>query len=258
MQSALSTRDVDQTQEVAATGVVDWAEEAAMGASRIRNSGDGRRGFLRKVGALLAGMTAWRSVLAVAEEYPQTIAAIDYAFQRETDAQRRYVDFAGVANQEGYKGIAYMFAAFAASEGVHARNFKGLVTRLGGQANAAPTTIKRGTTKQNLIAAVEDEIDSIDGLYPRTLERIQPEGNGEATRLVRFAWESERQHRDLIQKIRRYSPTLFEQVAKAIDEKTGLYSVCQTCGSTLTKVPTPNCPVCASAPVQYHQVPVPG
>jgi rubrerythrin len=229
-----------------------------MDAIRISRSGTGRRAFLRKMGAWLAGMTAWKSVVAATEAYPQTIAAIAYAFQRETDAHLRYVDFSGVANQEGYKGIAYMFTAFAASEGVHARNFKGLLTRLGGPVNAAPTTITRGTTKQNLIAAVDDEIDSIDGLYPRTLERIQPEGNGEATRLVKFAWESERQHRDVIQKIRRYSPMLFEQVAKAIDEKTGLYFVCQTCGSTMNKVPSPSCPVCASAPEQYRQVPIPG
>ena len=229
-----------------------------MDAIRIRNAGDGRRAFLRNAGALLAGLTAWKSVCAVTEEKGQTVVAIAYAFQRETDAQRRYVDFAGVANQEGYKGIAYMFMSFAASEGVHARNFKGLVARLGGQANAAPTTIKRGTTKQNLIAAVDDEIDSIDAFYPRTLERIRPDGNAEAMKLVKFAWESERQHRDLIQKIRRYSPMLFEQVAKAIDEKTGLYFVCQTCGSTLNKVPSPNCPVCAGTPEQYHQVPIPG
>jgi rubrerythrin len=229
-----------------------------MDAIRISKSGKGRRTFVQKMGALLAGMTAWKHVVAVTESYPQTIAAIAYAFQRETDAHLRYVDFAAAANQEGYKGIAYMFTAFAASEGVHARNFKALLTRLGGQASAAPTTIRRGTTKQNLIAAVDDEIDSIDGLYPRTLERIQPEGSGEAIRLVKFAWESERQHRDVIQKIRRYSPMLFEQVAKAIDEKTGLYFVCQTCGSTMNKVPSPNCPVCASAPEQYHQVPIPG
>ena len=109
-----------------------------------------------------------------------------------------------------------------------------------------------------MIAAVDDEIDSIDSLYPRTLERMKPEDNAEASRFVNFAWESERQHRDLIQKIRRYSPLLFEKVAKAIDEKTGLYVVCQTCGSTLNKVPSPKCPICASAPEQYRQVPVPG
>ena len=229
-----------------------------MDAIRVRSFGDGRRAFLRKLGAVAAAMTACRPALAATEGNPQTIAAIGYAFQRETDAHLRYVAFAEGANREGYKGIAYMFTAFAASEGVHARNFKGLLTRLGARANAAPTTIKRGTTKQNLIAAVEDEIDSIDDLYPRTLERVRPEGNAEAATLVKFAWESERQHRDLIQKIRRYSPMLFEQVAKAIDAKTGRYFVCQTCGSTLNKVPSPRCPVCGSAPEQYHEVPIPG
>jgi rubrerythrin len=225
---------------------------------RIRNPGDGRRAFLRRLGAVAAGMAVCRSAPAATQENAQTVAAIGYAFQRETDAHLRYVAFAEAANQEGYKGIAYMFTAFAASEGVHARNFKGLLARLRVDAQAAPTTIKLGTTKENLIAAVADEIDSIDELYPRTLERVQPEGNVEAARLVKFAWESERQHRDLIQKIRRYSPMLFEQVAKAIDAKTGRYFVCQTCGSTLNKVPSPNCPVCASPPEQYRQVPVPG
>ncbi len=196
-------------------------------------------------------------MLAAAADYPQTLAALAYALQRETNAQRRYADFAGVASQEGYKGIAYMFTAFAASEGVHARNFDGLIVRLGGEPRVGPTDIKRGTTKQNLIAAVDDEIDSIDQLYPRTLERMKAEGHEEGQRLVTFAWSSERQHRDLIQKIRRYSPMLFEQVAKAIDEKTGIYFVCQACGSTLNKVPTPKCPVCAGACEHYRQIALP-
>jgi len=229
-----------------------------MDAIRFRGSTGGRRIFLRRAGALLAGMAASRPVLAAEGQYAQTIAALAYAFQRETDAHRRYLAFAAIAGQEGYKGIAYMFTAFAVSEGIHGRNFKGLITRLGGQADAASTQIKRGTTKENLIAAVDDEIDSIDSMYPRTLERMKPEGNAEAMKLVNFAWSSEQQHRDLIQKIRRYSPMLFEQVAKTIDEKTGVYFVCQTCGSTLTAVPGPACPVCASAPDQYRQVPIPG
>jgi len=229
-----------------------------MGANRIGKPGWGRRAFLRKLAALAAGTAVARPAPAAGDAYPQTIAALAYAFQRETDATRRYVEFAGIAKREGYQGIAYMFKSFAASEGVHARNFKELITRLGGQAIPAPTAIKPGTTKQNLIAAVDDEIDSIDSLYPRTLERMKPEDNAEASRFVNFAWESERQHRDLIQKIRRYSPLMFEKVAKAIDEKTGLYFVCQNCGSTLNKVPSPKCPICASAPERYQQVPVPG
>lgn len=217
----------------------------------------GRRAFLHEAGALALGIAFWKRA-AAAEPHAETLAALAYAFQRETDAHRRYVAFAEVAGKEGYKGIAYMFAAFAVSEGIHGRNFKGMIVRLGGQADPAPTSIRRGTTKENLIAAVDDEIDSIDAMYPRTLERMKPEGNAEAMKLVGFAWSSERQHRDLIQKIRRYSPMLFEQVAKTIDEKSGVYFVCQTCGSTLNAVPSPKCPVCSSAPDQYRQVPVPG
>jgi len=229
-----------------------------MRAKRTRGLRSGRRHFLRRAGTLLAGWAAWRPALAAAESYPQTIAALIYALQRETDAQRRYVEFAVKATQEGYKGIAYMFTAFAVSEGLHARNFKALIAQLGGQGNVGPTAIPPGNTKANLIAAVNDEIDSIDNLYPSTLQRMQAEGHGEASRLVKFAWESERQHRELIQKIRRYSPMLFERVAKEIDDKTGLYFVCQTCGSTLNRIPAPSCPVCGSAPEQYRQVPVPG
>ncbi|MGE5088389.1 MAG: rubrerythrin family protein [Candidatus Levyibacteriota bacterium] len=231
-----------------------------MGTNRIRKPGDGRRAFLRGAGALLAGvgLGARRLARAATGAYPATVAALLRAFQRETDAHRRYLAFAGTASQEGYKGIAYMFTAFATSEGLHARNFKRLVTQLGGDANAAPTAITPGTTKQNLITAVDDEIDSIDKLYPHTLESIRPEGYDEATRLVRFAWESERQHRELIQKIRRFSPLMFEQVAKSIDQKTGLYFVCQICGSTLNRIPSPSCPVCGGPPAQYVQVPVPG
>ena len=227
-----------------------------MDTRRIRQLARSRRAFLRSGVALLAGSLAGRQVLA-ADNHSQTVAALAYAFQRETDAHRRYVEFTGRAQQDGYRGIAYMFTAFAASEGVHGRNFKALIGQLGGKVEAAPTAIKPGTTKQNLIAAVDDEIDSIDSLYPRTLERIRPEGHAEAMRLVNFAWESERQHRDLMQKIRRYSPVLFERVAKAIDEKTGMYFVCQACGSTLHKLPSPACPVCASPAERYQKVPVP-
>jgi len=229
-----------------------------MGRSPVGKSGYGRRAFIRGLGTLLSGMATWRLATAANDAYPETVATLAYAFQCETDAHRRYVVFAGTATQEGYKGIAYMFRAFAMSEGVHARNFSALVMRLGGQVNARPTAIKPGTTKQNLIAAVTDEIDTIDNLYPRALERCRPEGHAEAIGLVRFAWESEHQHRDLLQKIRRYSPMLFEQVASAIDERTGLYFVCQSCGSTLNQLPSPNCPVCTGASAQYLQVPISG
>jgi rubrerythrin len=216
----------------------------------------GRRAFVGDVCALLVAALTGRIALGATGAYSQTLAALMYAFQRETDAHRRYVEWGGIATHEGYRGIAYMFAAFAVSEGLHARHFGELVARLGGQASAKATDIRRGTTKENLIAAVDDEMDSIDVLYPQTLERLKPEGEPQAALFVKYAWESERQHRDLIQKIRRYSPLMFDRVAKTIDEKTGLYFVCEACGSTLNRVPSPACPVCAGPAGGYRKVPI--
>ena len=60
-----------------------------------------------------------------------------------------------------------------------------------------------------------------------------------------------------MRRIRRISPLLFEQVARTIDEKTRLYFVCESCGSTLDKVPAAACPACQSPPERYRQVPLP-
>lgn len=233
-----------------------------MRATAIREARHGRRAFLLRAIALRASLSvpcalASRAAFAAPGDHPQTLAALVVAHQRETDAHRRYLAYAARAREEGYRGIAYMFTAFATSEAVHARNFGTLIAELGARAEAGPTTIAVAGTKQNLIAAVDDEIDSIDHLYPGTLERLKGEGHAEAIRRVNFALAAERQHRALMNRIRRFSPLLFEQVARTIDEKTRLYVVCDTCGSTLNKVPQPACPVCASPPEQYRKVPVP-
>ena len=223
----------------------------------VRTTGVARREFLRTTLSLLSATLAGVTSRAFARDYPRTREALARALQRETDAHRRYVVFAERAAADGYRGIAYMFNAFATSEGVHARNFRALLEGLGASTEVAPTPISPGTTKENLIAAVADEIDSIDALYPETLKRIEPEGHERARAVVGFAWESERQHRDLIRKIQLYSPLLFERVAREIDAKTGLYFVCMTCGSTRNGKPETNCPVCASPAERYRLVPVP-
>jgi rubrerythrin len=120
---------------------------------------------------------------------------------------------------------------------------------LPGEAANAP-----GSTRDNLLAAVDSELESIDRLYPALLERLKPEAHADAIATVRYAWASEKQHRDIIQKIRRWSPTFFEQVARTIDEKTGAYFVCQLCGSTTHAVPRDKCPVCAMPPLHYRRI----
>lgn len=207
-------------------------------------------------GALLTG---WALVplrrAHAAPAYASTIAAMRDARAVESRVSQQYFAYGRKAREDGYKGIAYLFAAFASSEQVHAANFGKVLAQLGAALPPLPAFAGPvGTTRENLIAAAKGEAESIEDMYPKMLERIRPEGHEEAMRFVNFAWSSERQHHDRIKQIRRYSPTMFELVAKHIDAKTGAYYVCQACGSTLNAVPSPSCPVCQAAATSYRRI----
>jgi len=193
--------------------------------------------------------------LVRAAAYAATIAAMQTAHEAEMQIYYRYTEFGRRAAQDGYRGIAYLFTAFAAAELIHAGNFGRILARLNVEVPPVPKpTVKVGTTRENLIAAAESEMASIDSLYPGLLERIRAEGHADAMATVRYAWATEKQHRDKIAQIQRWSPTFFEQVAKQIDAKTGQYFICQLCGCTLNKLPAEICPVCANAAKHFRLV----
>lgn len=192
---------------------------------------------------------------ARAASYPITAEAMREAQRVEMGVYYRYNAFGRQALQEGYKGIAYLFVAFAAAEFVHAGNFGRIQARLNTEVPALPKPeFKIGTTKDNLITAATGEIHSVDEFYPKLLERIRPEGHEDAMTAVNYAWATEQRHRDKIGQVRRWSPSFFEQVAKSIDAKTGQYFVCQLCGCTLNKLPADTCPVCKNPPKHYRHI----
>jgi rubrerythrin len=224
--------------------------EPAMG---VRND---RRRFAGRALALLAAIAVapGRGARAAAS-YPATIAAVKEARAVETRVSQQYFAFGRKAREDGYKGVAYLFAAFASSEHIHAANFGKVLAQLGADAPPLPPwSGPVGTTRENLIAAAKGEAESIEDLYPKMLDRISREGHQEAMRFVKFAWASERQHHDRIRQVRRYSPTMFELVAKHIDAKTSAYFVCHACGSTLNAVPAQSCPVCQVASTSYRRI----
>ena len=211
-----------------------------------------RRGLLQCV-ALLACLPAFGKVRAAA--YRTTIAAMRRARETETNVHYHYTEFSRRALQEGYRGIAYLFTAFAASEQVHAANFGRMLARLNAEPQPIPKpSVRVGSTRENLIRAADSEMASIETFYPQLLEQLEPEGHEEAIDLVRYAWSSEKQHRDKIRKIQRWTGAYFETVARTIDEKTDRYFVCGICGSTVHELPAALCPVCRFPPTQYRKI----
>lgn len=188
-------------------------------------------------------------------DYPATIAAMHRARATETGVYHHYLEFSQCAQREGYRGVAYLFAAFAASEQVHAANFGKILARLNVALAPLPKpAIRVGSTRANLMRAADDEMASIESFYPKLLDQIEPEAHEGAMAQVHYAWASERQHRAKIQQIQRWTGMAFEKVARSIDEKTGRYFVCQICGSTLNAVPADQCPVCKSLPAHYRAI----
>jgi rubrerythrin len=212
---------------------------------RVHALTGGRRRWLVQALALGAGLWWALTRNVQAGQYPVTAAAMREAHDAEMAVYYRYIEFGRCAQREGYRGVAYLFTAFASAELIHAKNFGRVLSRLGSDVEpVAKPQVDAGRTRDNLIAAAEVEATSVDEYYPELLERIRAEGHRDAMEAVRWAWATEKQHREDIRQIQRWSPTFFEQVAKRIDDKTGQYYVCQACGNTVHKVPARSCPVC--------------
>jgi rubrerythrin len=188
--------------------------------------------------------------------YPESVAALRKGVIAETRAHRRYVAFGQHAQDEGYKGLAYLYTALATSELIHAQNYVRVLLGLG-MASSDPETEPPPlrSAKDNLIYAAERELRSIEKTYPDLLKTVEAENYAAAVSAVEYSWASHRQHLDIIQKIRRWSPSFFESVARKIDEGTDRYFVCQVCGSTVTEMPEASCPVCGEVVSVYRRIP---
>ena len=85
------------------------------------------------------------------------------------------------------------------------------------------------------------------------INRIKPEGNEIALEDIRYAWESEMQHRDLIKKMKSGLWLFFGKIVDKLKEAKE-YHVCQKCGSTVFKLPEKSCVICGSLISMYKQI----
>lgn len=193
-----------------------------------------------------------------ATRYPKTIKLLESAHAQEVAKYYQYMAFGRKAKEEDYKGIAYLFTALAAAELIHAQNFEKILSRLDVEiTRTGKPQITVARTHDNLMKAADEEINDIDTFYPSMIAHLKPEGLQDAITFATFAWESEKQHRDILLKIQRWAPWFFEKVAKNIDEETDKYFVCQICGSTVDEIPSATCPICHLSSEHYRKIEYP-
>lgn len=152
------------------------------------------------------------------------------AFAGESQANRKYLAFAEVAENEGLHQVAKLFRAAAAAETVHAHAHL---------RNAGHI----GATEENLKAALEGETYEFTKMYPEMVKDAEEEGNVAAAKYFGYANAVEKTHAGLY--------------AKAIENPNGLpatdYYVCKVCGYT-HEGPCERCPVCGGAAAAFFKV----
>ncbi len=193
--------------------------------------------------------------LGAESEYPETIAVLQEIYQGEVQAHRRYITSAQKADSEEYPNIAQLFNSLANSEAVHALNFRKNLSDLGVKAKEpSESEVAVSDTKSNLRDAVNVEMGEIDKEYPAYIERIKKENYSDTIQNITYAWEAEKQHRDIIKKIQAHIGIFFKTIAKKIEEGQSKYFVCQVCGSTMMELPRNACPICKNPASSYKEI----
>jgi rubrerythrin len=146
------------------------------------------------------------------------------AFAGESQANRKYLAFGEKANREGYPQVARLFKAAAEAETIHAHNH---LRALKGINN----------TRENLQEAISGETHEFKSMYPEMLENAKAEGSKEAERSFQYAFEVEKIHAELYQK-------LLDNLGSAQEEYP--YYICPICGYTAEKDAPNQCPVCGA------------
>ena len=118
------------------------------------------------------------------------------AFAGESQANRRYLYFAKVADVEGYPEIASNFRETAEGETGHAHGHLDYLKRVGDPATDLPI----GDTAKNLKAAVAGETHEYTDMYPGMAKAARDEHFDEIADWFETLAKAERSHANRFQK----------------------------------------------------------
>ena len=118
------------------------------------------------------------------------------AFSGESQANRRYLYFAKVADIEGHPDVAGLFRDTAEGETGHAHGHLDYLKQVGDPATDKPI----GDTKKNLASAVAGETHEYTDMYPGMAKAAREEGFGEIADWFETLAKAERSHANRFQK----------------------------------------------------------
>ncbi len=120
----------------------------------------------------------------------QTHENLKAAFAGESQANRRYLYFAKVADVEGYPDVAGNFRETAEGETGHAHGHLDYLRKVGDPATGLPI----GSTDDNLKAAIEGETHEYTDMYPGMAKTARSEGFQEIADWFETLAKAEKSH----------------------------------------------------------------
>jgi rubrerythrin len=118
------------------------------------------------------------------------------AFAGESQANRRYLYFAGKADVEGFNDVATVFRSTAEGETGHAHGHLDYLKAVGDPATGLPI----GSTAENLKAAIAGETHEYTDMYPGMAKSARDEGFREIADWFETLAKAERSHANRFQK----------------------------------------------------------
>ncbi len=115
---------------------------------------------------------------------------LKYAFAGESQANRRYIYFAKVADVEGYPEVAMNFRETAEGETGHAHGHLDFLKGVGDPATGLPI----GDTAANLQAAIAGETHEYTDMYPGMAKTAREEGFAEVSDWFETLAKAEKSH----------------------------------------------------------------
>jgi rubrerythrin len=127
----------------------------------------------------------------------KTLQNLKDAFAGESQANRRYLYFAKVADVEGYPEVAGNFKETADGETGHAHGHLDYIKQVGDPATGLPI----GNTEKNLKAAIAGETHEYETMYPSMSKAAREEGFDDIAEWFETLAKAEKSHAGRFQKM---------------------------------------------------------
>jgi rubrerythrin len=170
-----------------------------------------------------------------AGQVSKTLQNLQSAYNGESNAHAKYLEFAKQAEKEGYGRIGSLFRAAAAAEQIHRICEANVIKEMGASPEAKIKLAPIKSTKQNLEeSANKGEAYERDTMYPSFIRQAHKDRSQAAAQCFQWAQAAEAEHFKL-----------FKDAAENLAQMRGgpqAYYVCREGGYTMAKLDAAKCP----------------